>query len=168
MKKQFGCCVRTYTPVVAFVSFLFPFFPKRTLTRSITHQDKGESCSHSWRDIFLQEKKSRLMKLTTFLHSRIIFYHRVSPVNDLDLFMYIVVVECWNVVPSNLINILDFVQRMRVERLNGYISLYRDLGDATAATEEADSNYHSASQESEDERWALNSSSCGSTIRYVR
>lgn len=108
------------------------------------------------------------MKLTTFLHSRIIFYHRVSPVNDLDLFMYIVVVECWNVVPSNLINILDFVQRMRVERLNGYISLYRDLGDATAATEEADSNYHSASQESEDERWALNSSSCGSTIRYVR
>ena len=99
-----------------------------------------------------------------FLQSyRIVFYHRVSPANDLDLFMYIVVVECWNVTPSNLINILDFVQRMRVERLNGYISLYRDLGEASAA-DEADSNYHSASQESEDERWA-NSSSCGSTLR---
>lgn len=78
------------------------------------------------------------------------FYHRVSPANDLDLFMYIVLVECWNVVPANLINILDFVQRMRVERLNGYISLYRDLGGGAA--DEADSNYHSASQESEDER----------------
>ena len=56
---------------------------------------------------------------------RIVFYHRVSPTNDLDLFMYIVLVECWNVTPQNLIHVLDFVQRMRVERLNGYISLYR-------------------------------------------
>ena len=71
------------------------------------------------------------------------FYHRVSPANNLDLFMYLVLVECWNVTPSNLIRALDFVQRMRVERLNGYISLYRDLG-----LEEGDSNYHSGSQES--------------------
>ncbi len=73
----------------------------------------------------------------------------MQPVNDLDLFMYIVVVECWNVHSRNLIHMLDFVQRMRVERLNGYISLYRDLSDQL---DEADSNYHSASQESEDER----------------
>ena len=52
--------------------------------------------------------------------------------------MYIVCVECWNVTNGNLIHMLDFVQRMRVERLNGYISLYRDLG-----LEEDDSNYHS-------------------------
>ncbi|XP_059083982.1 lateral signaling target protein 2 homolog isoform X2 [Tigriopus californicus] len=75
--------------------------------------------------------------------SKIVFYHRVHPKNDLDMFMYIVLVECWNVNAKNLIHILDFVQRMRVERLNGYISLYRDLG-----LEEEDSNYHSASQES--------------------
>ncbi len=58
---------------------------------------------------------------------------------------------------------------MRVERLNGYISLYRDVGagEHNLAGEEADSNYHSASQESEDERnsgWA--SSNC-STLRFV-
>ena len=35
---------------------------------------------------------------------------------------------------------------MRVERLNGYISLYRDLG-----LEEEDSNYHSGDCEDEDE-----------------
>jgi hypothetical protein len=69
---------------------------------------------------------------------RIVFYHRVSPKSDLDMFMYIVCVECWNVNNGNLIHMLDFVQRMRVERLNGYISLYRDLG-----LEEDDSNYHS-------------------------
>ncbi len=108
---------------------------------------------------------------------RIVFYHRVSPANDLDLFMYMVVVECWSVTPDNLINILDFVQRMRVERLNGYISLYRDLrgGDLIGGGggggfgelfgDEADSNYHSASQESEDEKWGGASSTCGSTFR---
>ena len=35
---------------------------------------------------------------------------------------------------------------MRVERLNGYISLYRDLG-----LEEEDSNYHSGDCEEDDE-----------------
>ena len=83
------------------------------------------------------------------------FYHRVCPTNDLDLFMYIVVVECWNVTNANLIHILDFVQRMRVERLNGYISLYRDLG-----ADEGDSNYHSGSQTDDDDR--------SNTIRYRR
>lgn len=76
-----------------------------------------------------------------WLYSRIVFYHRVSPANALDLFTYLVLVECWNVTPGNLIRALDFVQRMRVERLNGYISIYRDLG-----LEEGDSNYHSGSQ----------------------
>lgn len=66
--------------------------------------------------------------------------------------MYIVVVECWNVTSKNLIHVLDFVQRMRVERLNGYISLYRDLGHLM--DEETDSNYHSGSQES------INTNSC--------
>ncbi len=80
---------------------------------------------------------------------RITFYHSVQPVNNLDLFMYIVVVECWSMHSRNLIHMLDFVQRMRMERLNGYILLYRDLSDQL---DEADSSYHSASQESENER----------------
>ena len=69
------------------------------------------------------------------MYSRIVFYHRVSPANDLDLFMYIVLVECWNVTPKNLIHVLDFVQRMRVERLNGYISLYRYCTHCTALSD---------------------------------
>jgi len=56
---------------------------------------------------------------------------------------------------------------MRVERLNGYISLYRDLGSPEEEAEneedeEADSVYHSAScQESEDERLSRNGSTLG-------
>jgi len=41
---------------------------------------------------------------------RIVFYRRVSPLNDLDLFTYVVMAEVWNVVPANLIRALDFVQ----------------------------------------------------------
>ena len=48
-----------------------------------------------------------------FLSFRIVFYRRVSPRSNLDLFMYIVCVECWNVNNSNLIHMLDFVQGRR-------------------------------------------------------
>ena len=41
---------------------------------------------------------------------RIVFYRRVSPRTNLDMFTYIVCVECWNVNNSNLIHMLDFVQ----------------------------------------------------------
>jgi len=45
---------------------------------------------------------------------RIVFYHRVSPANDLDLFTYVVMAEIWNVLPPNLIRALDFVQVCKI------------------------------------------------------
>ena len=53
------------------------------------------------------------------------FYHRLAPQPHLELFMYVVMVEVANVTTNNVIRLLDFVQRTRVERMNGYISLYR-------------------------------------------
>lgn len=97
----------------------------------------SEVLEATWRD-WTGARAIYLRLHNQFDLSKIVFYRRVSPRTNLDMFTYIVCVECWNVNNSNLIHMLDFVQRMRVERLNGYISLYRDLG-----LEEEDSNYHS-------------------------
>ncbi|GIX84621.1 uncharacterized protein CDAR_552101 [Caerostris darwini] len=55
--------------------------------------------------------------------SRLSFYRRVAP-RDADMFMYIVMVECNSVTSKNQIRLLDFVQRLRVERMIGYLSVY--------------------------------------------
>ena len=70
--------------------------------------------------------------------SRISFYHRETP-EDLELFMYVVLVECRCIgTPAKLSRLLDFTQRLRVERMNGYISVYTTLQpaalDASMAT----------------------------------
>ncbi|XP_015921180.1 uncharacterized protein [Parasteatoda tepidariorum] len=57
--------------------------------------------------------------------SRISFYRRVAPSDETDLFMYIVMVECDSVNTQNRMQLLDFVQRLRVERMMGYLSVYR-------------------------------------------
>ena len=44
-----------------------------------------------------------------------------------DLFAYLVLVECRCVNSRNRQKMLDFVQRMRVERINMYISIYHDV-----------------------------------------
>lgn len=55
---------------------------------------------------------------------RISFYHRQLP-DDLDLFMYLVIVECHGITNKDKqIRLLDFAQRMRLERMTGYISVY--------------------------------------------
>lgn len=56
--------------------------------------------------------------------SKFTFYRRQQP-KDLDVFMYVVTVECDNVTARNKIKLLDFVQRLRVERMIGYLSVYR-------------------------------------------
>lgn len=56
--------------------------------------------------------------------SRLSFYRRVAP-KDADMFMYIMMVECDSVNAKNRIRLLDFVQRLRVERMMGYLSVYR-------------------------------------------
>ena len=44
-----------------------------------------------------------------------------------NLFFCLVLVECRCVTGKNRQKILDFVQRMRVERINTYISIYHDV-----------------------------------------
>ncbi|KFM77707.1 hypothetical protein X975_06413, partial [Stegodyphus mimosarum] len=56
--------------------------------------------------------------------SRLSFYRRMAP-KDADMFMYIMMVECDSVTSKNQIRLLDFVQRLRVERMMGYLSVYR-------------------------------------------
>ncbi|XP_046685243.1 uncharacterized protein LOC124370981 isoform X1 [Homalodisca vitripennis] len=62
--------------------------------------------------------------------SKISFYHREAP-HSLNMFLYVVLVECCNV--SNVerqvtlgtkMRLLDFTQRLRAERMTGYISVY--------------------------------------------
>ncbi|XP_022247706.1 uncharacterized protein LOC111086990 [Limulus polyphemus] len=56
--------------------------------------------------------------------SSITFYRRNVP-RDIELFMYILVAECHRVTSHNKIAILDFVHRFRVERMFGFVSLYK-------------------------------------------
>ena len=58
---------------------------------------------------------------------KISFLHRVHPQDNLDLFMYLVVMEIGNVDEKNMIWLLDFVQRMRVERMKGFITAYAQV-----------------------------------------
>lgn len=56
--------------------------------------------------------------------AKITFYHREAP-DSLDSFMYIVLVECHTITtPERQMLLLDFAQRMRVERMSGYVSVY--------------------------------------------
>ena len=41
--------------------------------------------------------------------------------------MYLVLIEIGNVDDSNLIWLLDFVQRTRVERMKGFITVYSEV-----------------------------------------
>ncbi|XP_076340628.1 uncharacterized protein LOC143241047 [Tachypleus tridentatus] len=59
-----------------------------------------------------------------FRLSRLSFYRRVEPQN-LNLFSYVLWVECSPVTRRNQLLLLDFVQRFRMERMFGYLSVYR-------------------------------------------
>lgn len=58
---------------------------------------------------------------------RISFFHKVSPRDNLDLFMYVVTMEIGNVTEDNVMWLLDFVQRTRVERMKGYLTVYTEV-----------------------------------------
>jgi len=98
---------------------------------------------NTWRD-WTGARNIYLNLQSEFDLVKIVFFHRLLPRTQLDMFMYTVVVELANVNADNLIRLLDFVQRTRVERMNGYISLYRDLGLI-----DTDSNYFSGEERSE-------------------
>jgi hypothetical protein len=58
---------------------------------------------------------------------RISFYTKMYPEDNLDLFMYIVFMEIGNVDDRNLMWLLDFVQRIKIHRMKGFISVYADV-----------------------------------------
>lgn len=56
--------------------------------------------------------------------TRISLYHREAP-HNLSLFMYIVLVECRGITSmEHQVQLMDFAQRMRAERMSGSISVY--------------------------------------------
>lgn len=56
--------------------------------------------------------------------TRISFYHREAP-DNLSLFMYIVLVECRGITSKeHQVQLMDFAQRIRVERITGSVSVY--------------------------------------------
>ncbi|XP_069677811.1 uncharacterized protein [Periplaneta americana] len=56
--------------------------------------------------------------------TRISFYHREAP-HSLSLFMYLVLVECQGITSKEQqVQLMDFAQRMRVERMAGSVSVY--------------------------------------------
>ncbi|GFG31901.1 hypothetical protein Cfor_02520, partial [Coptotermes formosanus] len=68
--------------------------------------------------------------------TRISFYHREAP-DNLSLFMYIVLVECRGITSKeHQVRLIDFAQRMRVERITGCVSVYSSepLSGSLAAT----------------------------------
>ena len=80
----------------------------------------------SWRDV------TGARTIYHHLHNehdlcRILFLERTNKTTDIDLFAYLVMVECRCVHAHNRQKILDFVQRMRVERINLFISIYHDV-----------------------------------------
>lgn len=58
---------------------------------------------------------------------RISFYSRVSPLDNIDLFMYLVIMEIGNVNERNVMWLLDFIQRIRVQRISGFLTLYSQV-----------------------------------------
>ncbi|XP_067123522.1 uncharacterized protein [Centruroides vittatus] len=59
-----------------------------------------------------------------FSVSRLSFYRRLDP-PDPDVFMYVLLVECADVTSRNIFRLLNFVQKLRVERVFGYLSVYK-------------------------------------------
>lgn len=61
---------------------------------------------------------------------RITFYRRTSP-HRRNLFSYLVFVELDTVTRKNYLVLLDFVYRMRLRNMNGYISVYQSHSQDT-------------------------------------
>jgi len=75
---------------------------------------------------------------------RISFYTKVCPEDNLDLFMYIVFMEIGNVDDRNLMWLLDFVQRIKIHRMKGFISVYANAENEFSTIGEEYFRYFSA------------------------
>lgn len=83
----------------------------------------SENLEQSWKDWTGARLVNTCLRKEFYI-SRYSFFHRIQP-PDPELFMYILLVECHNVKNTNVTYILDFVQKLRVERVFGYLTVYR-------------------------------------------
>lgn len=83
----------------------------------------NETLERSWKDWTGARLVNACLR-KEFHVNRYSFFHRIGP-SDPELFMYILIIECHNVKNSNKTYLLDFVQRLRVERVFGYLTVYR-------------------------------------------
>ena len=79
---------------------------------------------------------------------RMHFYRKVGR-NSIGSFKYILLVECENVTDKNKYVLIDYVQRLRISKMDAYVSVY------TECPRDGDSNYYS--NESLDETWSIDS-----------
>uniref|UniRef100_T1JIG2 DUF7153 domain-containing protein n=1 Tax=Strigamia maritima TaxID=126957 RepID=T1JIG2_STRMM len=61
---------------------------------------------------------------SSFTIGRIVLYRRVIP-SDVTLFTYILLTECANVQQTKQSCLLDFIQRFRAQRMQGFLSVYQ-------------------------------------------
>jgi len=99
----------------------------------------------SWRDV------TGARTIYHHLHNehdlcRILFLERTNKSSEINLFAYLVVVECRCVASHNQQKILDFVQRMRCERVNMYISIYQDIDAVNPAKMGAEVSVNSTAE----------------------
>ena len=58
--------------------------------------------------------------------SKICFFRRILP-NDWNAFMYILIADCTHINHKNRHFLLDFVDRFRLQRLCGYLTVYSNI-----------------------------------------
>ena len=58
--------------------------------------------------------------------SKICFFKQILP-NDLNTFMYILIADCTHINHKNKDFLLDFVDRFRLQRLCGYLTVYINI-----------------------------------------
>ncbi|GBM16816.1 hypothetical protein AVEN_9400-1 [Araneus ventricosus] len=83
----------------------------------------NENLEQSWKDWTGARLVNSCLR-NEFYINRYSFFHRIQP-PDPELFMYVLMIECHNVNNSNVTYLLDFVQKLRVERVFGYLTVYR-------------------------------------------
>ncbi|GFU10020.1 uncharacterized protein NPIL_351301 [Nephila pilipes] len=94
----------------------------------LTYNENLEQAWKDWTGVRLVNSCLR----KEFYISRYSFFHRIQP-PDPELFMYVLMIECHNVKTTNVTYLLDFVQKLRVERVFGYLTVYRKEALATTS-----------------------------------
>ncbi|GFU07651.1 uncharacterized protein NPIL_384191 [Nephila pilipes] len=106
------------------VAYIFMGFRSVDLTYN-------ENLEQAWKDWTGARLVNSCLRKEFYI-SRYSFFHRIQP-PDPELFMYVLMIECHNVKTTNVTYLLDFVQKLRVERVFGYLTVYRKEALATTS-----------------------------------